>query len=133
MPNRKQINVGAFGDAGQRIRNGNQPECYQQGGADHGPDRFGEIEGTQDDARSRERSDDVDRLCCVGLHGGLQVAALTRRTIAGVEALDACPSLCSAVVPLILQDGLGYVSGIPNKNTNVPTVAIRASVRKAAL
>ena len=66
----KQINVAAFGDAGERIRNGNQPECYQQGGTDHGPNRFGEIEGTQDDARSRDRSDDVDRLCCVGLHGG---------------------------------------------------------------
>ena len=61
------------------------------------------------------------------------MAALTGRIIAGAEEFDARPSPCSVVVPPILRDGLRYVSGIPNKNTNAPTVAIRASVRKAAL
>ena len=61
----EQINVAAFGGACERIRNGNQPQCYQQGGTGHCPYRFGEIKRAQDDARRRERSDDVDRLSCV--------------------------------------------------------------------
>ena len=72
----EQIDVGALGDAGERLRRRDQPQREEDERAGERPDRLVQIERAQDDARRGESGDDENRCRCVRLY---QEKALWRR------------------------------------------------------